>query len=133
VYHDGKRSNLTATYHHPKIEGIHSVPGLVTQLDFILTSIEENSDRGDWVFVYPNYPTVYYLTDRRNPSPIPWFYYLEYTREMETDALRTVAEHEPKVILVPPKERPPLLDSMIESSYETIDRNPWFIAYKRTE
>jgi len=100
VYRDAPRSELTAEFQTPGLRGIKSTPRNVAQVDGLVTAAKIHSAPGDYILVYPDFPVLYYLADRNNPTPIEWFYWRGFNKEMLQAAMRALAENPPKLVFV---------------------------------
>lgn len=56
--------------------------------------------KNDYIFFYPNNSACYYLSGRKNPSKIDWYYKLEYNKPMLIEAIHDLEKNKPKIIFI---------------------------------
>ncbi len=100
VYRDKPRKELTEKFTSGKLKGIYSTPRNVRQITDILSTITQYSSEGDYIIIYPDFPILYYLADRKNPTPIAWYYRYEFNKEMLERAFQSLDQNPPKVVFV---------------------------------
>ena len=100
VYRDAPRRELTVAFRTPKLRGITSTERNVRQIDALVNAVGQYTGPGEDIFVFPDFPVLYFLTDRQNPTPIAWYIQLEYGGPMTTRALEALKSRLPKVIFV---------------------------------
>ncbi len=100
VYRDADRSDLKSEFRTEKLAGIESSRRNTWQIDQIVSITRELTEPGDPIFVFPDFPVFYYLTDRVNPTPIAWYIQLEYGGPMTERALESLRKQGPKLIFV---------------------------------
>lgn len=100
VYRDEPRWKLNTEFRTEKLQGIKSTQRNVSQMDGLVAAVKEVTNPGDYIFIFPDFPILYYLTDRRNPTPIGWYVQIEYGGPMTIQALKALIKHKPKVIFV---------------------------------
>ena len=133
VYHEHPRSELTTPFASEKLRGITSTAANVAGLDALIAVIKSNTAATDSIFVFPQYPALYFLTGRRNPTAIDWYYYLEFNQSMLDESLSTLERTRPKLIFVNSENLPVRLSKLLSSSYELIPANtPGKIYLRRT-
>ncbi|UCD95496.1 MAG: hypothetical protein JSU69_05450 [Candidatus Zixiibacteriota bacterium] len=126
VYHDAPRHHLTAEFGAEKLAGIKSTPRNVRHVEGILSTIDSLSEKGDYIFVFPDYAPLYYLADRKNPAPVDWFYKVSWYSAAEAkfgiiaESVRALQQNKPKIILTNSTEIPEQLRAFIEKEYEQI-------------
>jgi hypothetical protein len=100
VYRDAPRSELTAPFDDPLLRGIKSTERNVRQLEDMVSVVKRSTLPGDPILVFPDFPVLYYLTGRRNPTPIGWYVQMEYGGPMTTRAIEALIKAPPKLIFV---------------------------------
>jgi hypothetical protein len=100
IYRDEKRENLTASFQTAKLRGIRSNERNVRQIDGIVKAAEEYTNKGDDIYIFPDFPVLYYLTDRNNPTPVDWPFFREINREIIIEALDSLKSRLPKVVFL---------------------------------
>ena len=100
VYRDVPRANLQSEFRIDKLAGITSHRRNTWQLEQMVRAVRERTEPGDYIFVFPDFPILYYLTDRRNPTPIPWYVQMEFGGPMITRALESLRRHPPVLIFL---------------------------------
>ena len=100
IYRDDVRSNLTAEFKTGKLKGVRTTPRNFQQITDLTAATEYYSKKGEYVLIYPDFPIFYYLTDRRNPTKIEWYYRFEFNLSMLPEAKGWLEKNRPKVIFV---------------------------------
>ncbi len=114
VYHDAPVAQLTAEFTWPLLRGIYSTPENVKTFDDMLTAVDELTYPGDPIFVFPDHPALYFLTDRRNPTPVDWYYHLEYDDAILLEAVEDLRRDPPIIVLAEIPSVPAILrDSVL--------------------
>jgi len=78
--------------------GIVKVPVSETALDYLRMHTRPGED----IFVYPYYPTYYYLTATSNPTPYDYMHPGLHTPEQFEEAMNRIAARRPEVVLFDP-------------------------------
>jgi 4-amino-4-deoxy-L-arabinose transferase-like glycosyltransferase len=78
--------------------GIIKVPMSETALDYL----RMHTRPGEEIFVYPYYPTYYYLTATSNPTPYDYMHPGLHTPEQFEEAMNRIAARRPQVVLFDP-------------------------------
>jgi hypothetical protein len=94
-YLDGPRGALTERFATDALRGIRSSARRVRGVDGVVTLIRRETAPGDYVLAFMDFPSLYFLTGRRNPTRVDWFLSQELT----------IAERER--VLADLKARPP--------------------------
>ncbi len=100
VSRDAPRKFLYTEFASAKLSGIQSTRRNVGQIDHLVATVEKYTEPGDYILVFPDMPTLYYLTDRRNPTPIGWYVLLEFTSEMMQESLAQLEKNRPRLVLL---------------------------------
>lgn len=100
VYEDGPRYSLTETFAAPRLAGVWSRPANVEEVDAVVAAVNAKSRPGDPVLVMPDYPGIYYLTGRTNPTRTMWFNPSVMTPQVGADAVKALAARPPRVVLL---------------------------------
>jgi len=100
VYRDEKRPLLTSSFSTPKLKGIMSTERNVKQIEGMISTINQYTSKGDYVYVFPDFPALYYLTDRKNPTRVEWPFFRELNGEMIIDILDSLESKMPKIVLL---------------------------------
>jgi hypothetical protein len=122
VYHDEPRSELKVEYISPKLRFIKSTVENVQSLENVVMAIRTYSEEKDYIFIFPDFSALYYLTGRRNPTPIEWYYPAEYNEKMLIESMRAVEVKKPKLIMVMEGNMPVALKSILVDSYRELRR-----------
>jgi hypothetical protein len=131
VYHDAARSRLTETFTARRLAGIRSTPHNVTRTQELLGLIQSYTKKNDPIFVYPDYPALYYLADRENPTPVGWYYKLELTPEILADAMKALERSPADLILTHSDRLSADLTRIIQDEYGLVDSTDGFTVYLR--
>jgi hypothetical protein len=100
VYRDAPRTQLTASFASPRLAGVMSTPAQVAQMDEIVAVIDQYTSPGDPIFVMPDFPILYYLTGRTNPTRQDWYFPWTFTEADSRQAVRDLERHPPRLALV---------------------------------
>lgn len=100
VYRDEKRSLLTSSFFTPKLRGIKSTERNVNQIEGMIFAINQFTNKGDYIFVFPDFPALYYLADRNSPTRVEWPIFRELNDEMIIDVLDSLNSKMPKMVLL---------------------------------
>jgi hypothetical protein len=100
VYRDAPREQLTASFATPKLAGVKSNPGQVQQMNEVVAIVDHYSKPGDPIFVMPDFPILYYLTGRTNPTRQDWYFPWTLTEADSRQAVRDLQSHPPRVALI---------------------------------
>ncbi len=129
MYWDGPRSEMTESFEHRKLAGIRSSTKNTENLDRIISAVETHTQVGDYIFAFPDLPSIYYITDRKNPAPIGWFYWAEFNNDMLVESIDIMKTRPPKMIITGPR---PLLEpvfSFVSRNYIQLDSFDGFGIY----
>jgi hypothetical protein len=100
VYRDAPRGQLTATFATPKLAGVMTSPDQVRRVDAAVAAIDEYSSPGDPIFVMPDFPILYYLTGRTNPTRQDWYFPWTLTETDSRQAVLDLKRHPPRLALL---------------------------------
>ncbi|HEV1992531.1 MAG TPA: hypothetical protein VGR34_06670 [Candidatus Dormibacteraeota bacterium] len=100
VYRDATRGQLTASFATPKLAGVLSTPAQVEQIDAVVAVIDQYSNPGDPIFVMPDFPILYYLTGRTNPTRQDWYFPWTITESDSRQAVLDLERHPPRLALL---------------------------------
>jgi hypothetical protein len=100
VYRDAPREQLTASFATPKLAGVKSNPGQVQQMNEVVAIVDHYSKPGDPIFVMPDFPILYYLTGRTNPTRQDWYFPWTFTEADSSQAVRDLRRHPPRLALI---------------------------------
>lgn len=124
TYQEMPREKLTTTFSSDKLKHILSSERQTDKVDKMIQSIETYSNQGDYIFLFPNNSAFYYLTNRKNPTKVEWYYYLEYNEAMLLEAVKDLNQNKPKIILIDTPIQDVALSDFVQKSYspqDTID------------
>ncbi len=100
VYRDVPRDQLLSEFTTGKLKGIRTSARNFNQISDLIKAVDYYTDKGDYILIYPDFPVLYYLTDRKNPTRVDWFYWRGLHPDMVVDAAKGIAKYKPKVIFV---------------------------------
>lgn len=121
VYHESARSLLTVEYSHPKLRYIKSTDRAVRHLEDLLSLIQSETRDDDYIFVFPHYPALYFLADRKNPTRIVWYYKREFNGEMLAEAVSDMKLNKPRLIILHRDWLPEILADFVNEDYRELD------------
>ena len=79
---------------------IKSAPANVSHVDSIVSDIEQRTEPGQDVFVFPDGQAFYVLTGRRNPTKVDWYSLLATTPAMAREARSALEANPPEWVFV---------------------------------
>jgi hypothetical protein len=100
IYLEGPVPGFTGSFQAAKLAGIRSEPARVARYDWTIAQAQRFSRPGGYVFVMPDFPGLYWLSERRNPTPTDWYYEPLSTSTTASDAIGGLSEHRPAVIFI---------------------------------
>jgi hypothetical protein len=100
VFRDGPRSQLTSSFRTPALNGIRSLPINAETVDGVVGAVESRTAPDDPIFVMPDFPALYYLTGRRNPTRIGWYESPQVSEQQANEAVADLERDPPKVIVL---------------------------------
>jgi len=100
VYRDAPRAQLTASFATPKLAGVLSTQAQVQQIDEVVAIVDQYSKPGDPIFVMPDFPILYYLTGRTNPTRQDWYFPWTITEADSRQAVLDLERHPPRLALI---------------------------------
>jgi len=100
ISRDDKRYRLETQFTVPKLAGIYSTDRNVKQIESIIQAIEKHSSQGDYIFIFPDFPSIFYLSNRKNPTKIGWFVMKEYNWQIFEEAILTLEKKPPSLIML---------------------------------
>ena len=121
TYKELPRKQLTSTFSSAKLQHILSSRQQTDKVDKMIQTIETYSNQGDYIFLFPDYSSMYYITDRRNPTKVEWYYKLEYNHEMLLEAVKDLSQNKPKIIFLNLDYTPNILTKFVRNNYIFID------------
>jgi hypothetical protein len=99
-YRDATRAQLTATFAAPKLAGVTSTPETVERVDAAVAAVDNYTSPGDPIFVMPDYPILYYLTGRTNPTRQDWYFPWILTEADSRQAVADMKRHPPRLAIL---------------------------------
>ncbi|MCX6828941.1 MAG: hypothetical protein NT002_06615 [candidate division Zixibacteria bacterium] len=120
VYNDAPRSNLNVEFVSPRLRHIKSTPEKVKSLESVIAAIKANSSEKDHIFIFPSFSSLYYLTGRRNPTPIEWYCEAEYNEEMLMESMKAVEAKRPRLVIVTHLDIPVHLNNILINYYREL-------------
>jgi hypothetical protein len=129
VYRDGSRSELTAEFMTPKLKGIKSTSRNVEQVDRLVDAVNQYAASDSSILVIPDFPILYYLTGKRNATPMEWYTERELSLRMVPEALASLERNSPKLVLVQTYPEGDFRRSGKQIPYRSIQRYVPFIEY----
>jgi hypothetical protein len=132
IYGDSPRSQLTSEYTHPRARGIYSTPFNTELLEGLVQNINRYSAPGDYIFTFPYLSGVYYLTGRKNPTPLDWTYG-NFSPEMWLAAMAGLETDHPRVIITGSNPVPAELAQFIKDRYIMAERVKGYRVYIQSD
>jgi hypothetical protein len=100
VFRDGPRSQLNASFATAKLQGLRSLPANAARLDGLVAAVESRTSPGDPILVMPDFPVIYFLTGRRNPTRIGWYETPQVTVAAADEAVADMERDPPKLVVL---------------------------------
>jgi len=100
VYRDVPRSSNTVEFATEKLRGIESSARNTRQIDELVRAARRYTGLGEYMLVFPDMPVLYYLADRKNPTPVGWYVQLEFGNWLMDDILESLKLNMPGIIFV---------------------------------
>jgi hypothetical protein len=100
VYRDADRAHVTGRFSSGKLAGVTSRPANVAVINGLVAAIGQYSHRGDPILVFPDFPVMYFITDRVNPTRIDWYDPGEIIPTMTEQAVTDLRRWPPRVVLL---------------------------------
>jgi hypothetical protein len=100
VFRDGPRSELAASFTTTRLHGITSLPANTSRVDSLVAAVEARSAPGDPILVLPDFPVLYFLTGRRNPTRIGWYETPQVTVAEAEQAVADMKHDPPKLVIL---------------------------------
>jgi hypothetical protein len=99
-YREAPRGQLTATFATPKLAGVTSTSETVERVDAAVAAVDIYTSPGDPIFVMPDYPILYYLTGRSNPTRQDWYFPWMLTEADSRQAVADMKRHPPRLAIL---------------------------------
>lgn len=100
VARDGPRSQLSASFATPRLHGLTSLPANTERVDGLVAMVESQTAPGDPILVLPDFPVLYFLTGRRNPTRIGWYETPQVTTGEAEQAVADMKRDPPKLVIL---------------------------------
>src|SRR5262249_40250752 len=100
VYRDGQRAELLAGFSTPKLAEVRTLPATAAQVDGLISAVDVYSRPADQVLILPDYPALYYLTDREPATRQTWYFEWMLTPAIVDEALTDIQRRPPRVVFV---------------------------------
>jgi len=100
VYRDGPRAQLRAGFSTAKLAGVRTLPANAAQVDGLTAAVRAYSSPSDTVLVLPDYPALYYLTEREPATRQTWYFEWMLTPAIVDEAIAEVQRRPPRVAFV---------------------------------
>lgn len=97
VYWDADPARLTAGSSSGKRVGISSRPANAALINGMVAAIDQFTNKGDPIRVFPDFPAMYFVTDRVNPTRIDWYDPGEIIPSMTQQAVADHQDNEPRL------------------------------------
>lgn len=99
-YLDGTRGDLTHPFTTERLRGIRSSPRRVRGVDGVVALVRRETGADDYVFAFMDFPALYFLTGRRNPTRVDWFLSQEVTIAERDRAVEDLRDRAPRVVIL---------------------------------
>ena len=100
VFRDGPRSQLTSSFQTPLLAGIRSRPDNTARVDGVVAAVMSLTQPGDTILAMPDFPAIYFLTGRRNPTPIGWYEAPQVSAAQAQEVVAVMAKNPPKIVIL---------------------------------
>jgi hypothetical protein len=100
VYYDAPRPQLTASFITGKLAGVRSRPDNVQHINQILNLVQQRTRLGDPILVLPQFPALYFLTGRTDPTRQEWFSPDELVPSLSQQAIAELQARPPRLVFL---------------------------------
>lgn len=100
VNRDGPRSQLNSSFRTPHLGGISTLPQNSETVDGVVAAVTSRTHPGDAIFVMPDFPVLYFLSGRRNPTRIGWYESPQVSQAQAEEAVADMKRDPPKVVVL---------------------------------
>lgn len=128
-YHDADTASLTEQFNIPLLDGIKSTPKQTSIISRLYSIIINETSPDDYVFFYSDYPALYYLTGRKNPTKIDWYYKREVNQRLLREAVTLLNNNPPELIIE--NATFPKLTDFINAHYRKLDQIEYLTIYQK--
>jgi hypothetical protein len=97
---DGSRGQLTVPFRTERLRGIRSSALRVRGVDGVVERIRVETARDDYVLAFMDFPALYFLAERRNPTRVDWYLPQELTTAEVTRAVADLAARPPRLVVL---------------------------------
>jgi hypothetical protein len=99
-YLDATRGELTTPFVTDRLRGIRSSPRRVRGVDGVVELVRRETAAGDYVFAFMDFPALYFLTERRNPTRVDWFLSQEVSAVERQQAIADLRARPPRLVIL---------------------------------
>jgi hypothetical protein len=99
-YLDGPRGDLTVPFATDRLSGIRSSPRRARGVDGVVALVRRETVAQDYVLTFMDFPSFYFLTDRRNATRVDWFLSQELTIVERDRALADLRARPPRLVIL---------------------------------
>jgi hypothetical protein len=99
-YLDGPRGDLTVPFATERLRGIRSSPIRVRGVDGVVALVRRETAPDDYILTFMDFPSLYFLADRRNPTRIDWFLSQELTLAERDGAMADLHARPPRLVVL---------------------------------
>lgn len=120
VFRDGPRSELSATFATPRLHGLTSLPANTSRVEGLVAAVDSRTAPGDPILVLPDFPVLYFLTGRRNPTRIGWYETPQATKAGAEQAVADMKRDPPKLVILQTYDEGDFLRTGPKLDYEAL-------------
>jgi hypothetical protein len=97
---DVSRLAVTVPFATERLAGIRSSPLRVRGVDGVVALVRRETRPGEHVLAFMDFPALYFLAERANPTRVDWFLPEELTREEAERALADLRARPPRMVIL---------------------------------
>lgn len=97
---DASRDELIVPFATERLSGIRSSALRVQGVDGVVGTLRRESGPGDYVLAFMDFPALYFLAERRNPTRVQWFLPQEVTRAEVARAVADLTARPPRLVVL---------------------------------
>jgi hypothetical protein len=107
----GTRGPAVVPFESERLRGILAVAPRVRGVDAVVALIRRETAPGDHVLAFMNFPALYFLTERRNPTRVDWFIPIELTRAEVGRAVEDLRARPPRLVILTTHDPSAMIES----------------------
>ncbi len=99
-YLDASRADLRTPFATARLRGVRSSALRVAGVDGVVGLVRQETRPGQYVLAFPDFPALYFLAERPNPTRVDWFLPEELTGAEVRQVLTDLQRRPPRLVVV---------------------------------